>query len=328
MADFDKVLVSDGNLDQSLKQRTAGDVLQTSTSADEEESTFTSGEHKVVTLVNNHNYKIFDDAGNLEIRNKTEGFGIHIGKNGDIFLLSGSAPNGQLGGRICISAQKGQIVKSGPIITECTSDPQNQVQGEGSTTTSGSGKNEIARSDVNYGNWITETHGELRLKATNIVIDATDNLTLMGGSVTIQAGPNGGGNLKIQAGNISETTATRQGRYTSSVFTDGAAETTDVKIDPRASVNFISSGHMNVKSLGDFKLSAVGIGNVNFAGNVAPVGGVPLVKNRTSGFALGVKVGNLAISTKAGGVAISAASAFDKAIPASVAIKGKPIFLN
>jgi len=328
MADFDNVLVSDGQLDFVTPPRTAGDVLQTPTSADEEESTFTSGEHKVVTLVNNHNYKIFDDAGNLEIRNKTEGFGIHIGKNGDIFLLSGSAPNGQLGGRVCINAQKGQIVKSGPIITECSSDPQNQVQGEGSTTTSGAGKNEIARSDVNYGNWWTETHGELRLKATNIVIDATDTLTLMGGTVNIQAGPNGGGDMQITAGNLTETIATRQGKYSSSVTTEGAAETTDIKIDPRASVNFVTSGHMNVKALGDFKLNALGVGNVSLGGNVAPIGGVPLVKNRTAGLAIGVKIGNLALSTKAGGVAISAAALFDKVTPGAVSLKGKPIFLN
>ncbi len=39
--------------------------------------------------------------------------------------------------------------------------------------------------------------------------------------------------------------------------------------------------------------------------NVAPIGGVPLVKNRTAGLAIGVKIGNLALSTKAGGVLMS-----------------------
>lgn len=278
--------VADGKMDLVSKPRRASD-LGVAKSPDEKQEPLAGKDHEVVVLVNNKNYRIFDNAGNLEIRNKSEGFGIQLGKNGDIMLLSGSAPQGTLGGRVCISAQKGQLIKAGgPIITEAVADSKNPVEGEGSKTSEGSGKSGLARSDVHYGDWITETHGELHLKATNITIEATDVLSLVGGnSITMMAGPEGGGEISMAAGSIKEITSLKKTTVGSQKLNVGAAEETDLQYDPRATRNFMSAGHMQVKSLGDFKLTSSGIGSVYFRGWPLPM---PLIKSRKVGLNVGV----------------------------------------
>tara|TARA_B100001996_G_scaffold52971_1_gene37750 strand:+ start:2408 stop:3436 length:1029 start_codon:yes stop_codon:yes gene_type:complete len=321
--------VADGKMDLVSQPRRASD-LGVAKNPDEKQDPLEGKDHEVVVLVNNKNYRIFDNAGNLEIRNKAEGFGIHIGKNGDLMLLSGSSPQGTLGGRLCFNAHKGILTKvGGPIITEVVADSKNPVEGEGSKTSGESGKDELARSDVHYGDWITETHGELRLKATNIVIEATDVLSLVGGnSITMMAGPQGGGEITMAAGSINEVTSLKKTVTTSQKLNVGAAEETDLQYDPRASRNFISAGHMNVKAMGDFKMSTLGIGSVYFRGWPLPM---PLIKSRRVGLNVGVGWlgGPININHKFDNINISTgllSGLGDKTLPrGSVAIKASTL---
>ena len=72
-------------------------------------------------------------------------------------------------------------------------------------------------------------------------------------SVHIQAGPSGGGEIRLAAGQISETTDTRVTQVTGQ-RQDVISEELSLQYDPRASVNVISPGHMNVKAAGDIAL--------------------------------------------------------------------------
>ena len=77
-------------------------------------------------------------------------------------------------------------------------------------------------------------------------------------SVHIQAGPSGGGEIKLAAGQISETTDTRVSVVTGQIMKDVISEELSLQYDPRASVNVISPGHMNVKAAGDIALGCAG----------------------------------------------------------------------
>ena len=331
--DQNQVEVADG----SFETRTfTGDLLDPTTPNEEQE---TSTKPSTV-LVNGPNHQILDIDGDLEIRHKLSGHGIAIDQNGDIYVLTAPGSGGRsLGGRFIVNAHNGAIFKSGgPICTEALADSGNPVEGDGSESTGEAAKQGLARSDVHYGDWITETHGELRLKATNIVIEATDVLSLIGGSVLIQGGPNGGGEVAVAAGSITELTSIKKTAVLSQNLKIGAGEDTDLQFDPRATRNIVSTGHLNVKTLGDLKLNALGCGNVTFGGVPAAV---PLIKaNRLTGFGMSVAAGSMSISTKLGSLSLEAGGVgFPDAgdlIPGSVSInakgnttvKGKLLYLN
>ena len=260
MSDFDQTNTTPPTGSSRVKQAEKPPVKQTT--ADEEQDIVV--ERTITVMVNGKNYTITDDDGELEIRRKLDGSGIHFGKDGDIMMLTGSGGNGKAcGGRFLVNAKGGGLFKyDGPQITVATADSQNAAEGEGSTEsteeTSNAGKGQLACSNLYYGDAITECHGEVRIKGTNIVIEAADVLTLMGkNSVHIQAGPSGGGEIKLAAGQISETTDTRITQVTGQKQ-DVISEELSLQYDPRASVNVISPGHMNVKAAGDIALGCAG----------------------------------------------------------------------
>ena len=151
------------------------------------------------------------DDGGCSWSNKDGMSSINMQKNGDVIMLSGSGGNGNAcGGRLLINVKSGQVIKSGgPIIVEATASDTSAVNGDDSNTTESSAKSKIASSHMYYGDAITECHGEVRIKGTNIVLEATDVLSLIGKSkVLIQAGPNGGGEIQLNAGQIVQTADT------------------------------------------------------------------------------------------------------------------------
>lgn len=262
-------------------------------------------ERTITVMVNGKNYTITDDDGELEIRRKLDGSGIHFGKDGDIMMLTGSGGNGKAcGGRFLVNAKGGGLFKyDGPQITVATADSQNAAEGEGSTEsteeTSNAGKGQLACSNLYYGDAITECHGEVRIKGTNIVIEAADVLTLMGkNSVHIQAGPSGGGEIKLAAGQISETTDTRISQVTGQKQ-DVISEELSLQYDPRASVNVISPGHMNVKAAGDIALGCAGAIEMIALGKKTFFG---LIKD---------PVATISMKTVAGGLTLTSASFTD-----------------
>ena len=281
-----------------------------------------------IVLVNGPNHTILDDNGDLEIRNKNDGFGIHISEGGDIGIYCGTGANGKnLSGRIIINAPKGGIEKyGGALLSEYTADDKDQVQGEGSKTTAQSGKGGIARSDMIYGNWMVEVKGgDIGFNATNITVRADDVLSLIGGEVIVQGGPNAGGDIKLQSGNLTTTASLQTVAISSQKMTVGVGEETALVFDPRGSRNIITAGHLNVKSMGDLKVNTLGCASMHFAGNPIPTGGVPLIKKRKTSLNVGTKLGNIGISTKVGSISMGAGGFGDLTglLPGSVNIKAK-----
>lgn len=271
---------------------------QKPTKPDETQDTEVTRE--ITVLVNGKRYAILDD-GDLEIRNKLNGMGISIQQNGDIMMLSGSGDNGKAcGGRFIINAKGGQLAKyQGPVITEASANPASSENGDGSDTSETSSKDKIACSNLYYGDAITECHGELRIKATKIVIEAADVLSLIGKSkVLIQAGPNGGGSIQFNAGKITTNADSVENQITGQK-TEISSESTDIQFDPRSSKNIMSTGHINWKILGDYQQTVSGVSNlVSVGGVVVP----PLVEDRTTGFS---------VTTLSGGLYLKSAALFD-----------------
>jgi hypothetical protein len=252
---------------------------------------------EITVLVAGKRYTLTDDGGDLEIRNKLNGMGISIQENGDIMMLSGSGGNGKAcGGRFIVNSKGGQLIKSGSLVAQYTGNSNSSTEGGGSKESSTAGKNETAKSEICYGDCITEVHGEVRIKGTNIVLEAADVLSLIGkSSVLIQAGPNGGGELRINAGQITETCGTRVG-LVAGQKSDIISEEVSLQYDPRASVNVISPGHMNIKAAGDISLGAGGAIEMIAMGVKQPLG---LIKDPVSTIGMKTVAGGLTLTSAA-----------------------------
>ena len=100
-------------------------------------------EKKVLRTIKIHvaseNYTVMEDGvvtspngTDLNIVNKKSGVGFIIRNNGDIMIQSGGGEGGKYGGgRFLINTKGGQLVKSGPIVQEITSQGKSAVEGEG-----------------------------------------------------------------------------------------------------------------------------------------------------------------------------------------------------
>lgn len=258
-------------------------------------------EREITVIFNNKRHAMVCDDNGCSWVDKGPGNGITISKNGDIVMVSGGGGNGKAcGGRFLINAKGGQMIKSGgPIVTEASAKPTSPVNGEGGETTESSAKDKVACSNLYYGDSITECHGEVRIKGTNIVLEAADVLTLQAKSkIIIQAGPNGGGALQLNAGKITSVTDNVESIITGQKM-EITSETTDVQFDPRATKNIVSAGHINWKILGDYQQTIAGISNTIVAGGaITP----PLVIDRTNSYK---------VVTTAAGVSLTSAALFD-----------------
>jgi len=266
-----------------------------------DETQDTEVKREITVVFNNKRYAMVCDDNGCSWVDKGPGNGITISKNGDIVMVSGGGGNGKTcGGRLLINAKGGQMIKSGPIVTEASAKSTSATNaGEGGQTTESSAKDKVACSNVYYGDSITECHGEVRIKGTNIVLEAADVLTLQAKSkIIIQAGPNGGGALQLNAGKITSVTDNVESIITGQK-TEISSETTDIQFDPRATKNIVSAGHINWKILGDYQQTIAGVSNTIVAGGViAP----PLVVDRTSSYK---------VLTTAAGVSLTSASLFN-----------------
>ena len=319
MANFDTTEVADGSLET---KRTLGDLVEPTTANEEQEKK----EKQLTVLVNCPAWTILDDGGDLEVRSKEGGFGIHIGGNGDIAMLTGPPAADVRGGRFAVNSHGPLILKSeGPILSEANADPDSGVDGEGSSSSGKAGREGLARSDVNSGDWISETHGSIKIQGTNIIIEAADVLALKAkNTIMLQAGPSGGGDIMMTAGQISERSGISRKIVTSRKETIGAAEETATQFDPRASRNIISAGHINMKAIGDLKVSTLGVANLHFTGAALP--NSFLVPDRTASLAVGTNMGNITVKSGIGSIAISAGGAFGDMsglTPGSLSLKAK-----
>lgn len=315
---FEDKILSDRGVSRSRSNEFADKKTPKPTKPDETQDTEVTRE--ITVLINGKRYAILDD-GDLEIRNKLNGMGISIQQNGDIMMLSGSGGNGKAcGGRFIINAKGGQLAKyEGPVITQASASTKSPTEGEGSNTSETSATDKLACSNLYYGDAITECHGELRLKATKVVIEAADVLSLVGKSkVLIQAGPSGGGEIQLNAGKIKQTCDTSVEEVLGQKSTT-VAEKTDLQYDPRASVNIISPGHVNWQILGDYQQTIGGVSKTEVAGAALST---PLVldADRLNAFSVDALLGNMSMTSAVGNITQTAGLALTSAAGSKVDI--------
>ena len=164
----------------------------------------------------------------------------------------------------------------------------------------------IALSVKAYGDVVEQAEGSTRyIKATKILIQATDRLEIVGNEVAIKAV----GELTMEAAQHTTVSVNKKDIITGQAMTFGAGEETTMQFDPRSTQNLITPGNFNVRALGDLRMQAGGCGSFFAAGG--PGG---LIVNRASGMAISTKT-KLAI----GGTAESKLVSTGKVILDSVA---------
>ena len=105
-----------------------------------------------------------------------------------------------------------------------------------------------------YGDVVEEAiGGERHIKATKIVITATDVLTLDGQTVKIQAQ----GDIEMAAASVTTAQVNKKDIIIGQQMSFGAGETTEMKFDPRSSTNVVSPGAVNHKVLGTYKIKSL-----------------------------------------------------------------------
>jgi len=186
-----------------------------------------------------------------------------------------------------------------------------------------------------YGDYVEESKGsERHIKAQKIIITATEELMLIGGTqVNIQAGSTGGGTISMSAGTIEQVADNSKETIIGQKMTYGVAEDTKVSFDPRASVNVVSPGHINHKILGDLKTWVGGIEQRIIAGGPAAP---PLIQDRATTYSMEATLGNVDFTSVAGLMNltsgtitnITAGGAMNITATGNVNIKGATIFLN
>ena len=246
---------------------TANDEVQDSTG-----DTF----HNV--LLNNKVFTIRTDRRSAFLGDKQLGFGIHIFQNGNIQVQCGPKKVGN--GKFNIVSRGGQIIKTGPTVMERRGNKKSFLQKDYPDEI-------IAAEETNYGDVTEVTHGTLRIKATNIILEAVDTFAIEAGdSLTVHT-----------KGSIIQNT----GRYESSFDTkEEFGDRAKIKVlqrlmegnDPRGSDDIVIAGHVNRRFGGDYSADVGGISSTVILGNKA-LPGVPLVVNRSHGLHIGLTAPSL-----------------------------------
>ena len=291
-----------GQTDESgaPKTKDASQELVESTTANEENKNEDGSKAEdnantqLTILVNGETVQISEDFTGTHVQNKDEGHGLHIQKNGDIIILSGSGGKGKAcGGRMLINTKNGQITKSGPIIEEVNASSKNSGE-DGSKTNEGSGNSEVAYSGSFSGDHEVEIQGTKYVKARDIVLDATDTLTLKANQVIVAA------DEWVEDTGMKQTVVDTEIEEVTSQRTSEVKEDTSRQYDTRASKNIVGSGSISHKIQGDLSVLVAGLMDLQIQGGMPK--GVPLIKNRTAGLNIGLNgkrsAGSLQIEAK------------------------------
>ncbi len=207
-------------------------------------------------LINGEKIILTTDKFGASLVDKLEGHGLHVQQNGDIAIISGSGGKGKAcGGRLLINTKSGQITKSGPIKEEVTADSKDPGE-DSPKTNEGSGNSEIAYSGSFSGDHEVEIQGTKYVKARDIVLDATDTLTLRAAKVLVAADEwvEDKGLEKSKIDNVEEEVTSQR--------TSEVKEDTAKQYDGRASQNVVGSGHINQRVMGDYQLQVKGVANI------------------------------------------------------------------
>lgn len=233
---------------------------------------------KYTVLVNGERIILYTDTWGASLQDKLEGHGIHIQKNGDVAVLTGKGGKGNAcGGRLLVNTAKGQLVKSGPIVTEVVASKVDPGEGEGSSTNT---ETATAISTVAYGDSTEEVVGaEKTIKAEHITLDA-DTITLKAGTKLFVDAPEW-----VEVIGMKKSIVDSSDEIVSQKLSEVKEETT-VSFDPRASKNIVSRGHINHRILGDYAITVDGYMDLQVMGGI-PVG-EPLIENRSSALNFGI----------------------------------------
>ena len=105
-----------------------------------------------------------------------------------------------------------------------------------------------------YGDHIEQAMGSKRqIKASKIIITATEELVLEGQNISINAQ----GDLQMAASSFTTAQVNKKDIVIGQNMKFGAGEDTDLQFDPRASKNIVSPGNVNHKVLGTYKIKSL-----------------------------------------------------------------------
>jgi len=157
------------------------------------------------------------------------------------------------------------------------------------------------------GDYKEETLGERHIRATKLYIDASDIIIKANASIHIQAGAAGkSGSIKMTAGRFEQDYINEDKILFGQKTQIGAGEDTSITYDPRATTTLTSSGTLQHRITGDYKIIVAGVMATSVYG-ASPTGltGVPLISDRTHGYSLDVLLGKTRILSRVGSIDIS-----------------------
>ena len=182
-------------------------------------------------------YSNKDGSGGLFITDGTSCF--HIDENKNIHLQTGKTVNdGANGGNMVLRADMLMDKFENYVGVFSGVDDESSVEGDKEETNP-------AYSLVVYGNMDIVTHGEAKIKADNILVDAEDQLKLKANQIILQAA-DGGGKINFLSSEVTTTSKSVKYDLTTAFYVDGPEEITfnqKIKADP-------VSGSVNVNSPG------------------------------------------------------------------------------
>lgn len=272
------------------------------TVSDEQQDLLYDSHHKV--LVTDCSFTITTDHIGAFIGSKVHGHGFHVTNNGDMYSIAG--PKALGGGKLITVSRGGQITKTGTVIVERKKSNTHVTAEEGE-----------AYNELNFGDWITETHGTVTIKGTNIVINATDSLTLKAGDkVLIESGEtkHTTGKSTLNSGFEYKTiTSKRQAIVSEDVL---------YQYDPRATNHIISAGHINRRILGDHYFEVWGAESKEIKG-LFPLSGFGLVPapQRIWSSLTSVKTGGVSLNAVLGVYDVKAGLAINQDAGAAYSVK-------
>ena len=277
------------------------DIAQPTVS-DEQQDLLYDSHHKV--LVSDCSFTITTDHIGAFIGSKIHGHGFHVTNNGDMYSIAG--PKALGGGKLITVSRGGQLTKTGTVIVERKKSNTHVTAEEGE-----------AYNELNFGDWITETHGTVTIKGTNIVIDATDSLTLKAGDkLIIESGEtkHTTGKSSLESGFEYKTiTSKRQAIVSEDVL---------MQYDPRATNHIISAGHINRRIMGDHYFELWGAESKEIKG-LFPVSGIGLVPTpqRIWSSLTSVKTGGISLTSVLGVYDVKAGLAINQDAGAAYSVK-------
>ena len=251
-------------------------------------------------LINGEKIILTTDKFGTSLVDKLEGHGLHVQQNGDIAIISGKGGKGKAcGGRLLVNTKNGQLTKSGPIVEDVTADSKSATEDDGSIDSQGAANSQVAYSGSFSGDHEVEIQGTKYVKARDIVLDATDTLTLRAAKILVAADEwvEDKGLEKSKIDNVEEEVTSQR--------TSEVKEDTAKQYDTRATQNVVGSGHINQRVKGDYQLLVDGIANIQVMAHQVTA---PLVQRNGN---LGLMIGVNSSKGQDYGIRLSAASFLD-----------------